>query len=57
MVLYGMESTVGVTLEMMIAHGQGVMRGAKKACVIVDLPFGSYQESKEQAFRNAAHAF
>ncbi|MDL2408805.1 3-methyl-2-oxobutanoate hydroxymethyltransferase [Rhizobium calliandrae] len=54
MVLYGMESTVGVTLEMMIAHGQGVMRGAKKACVIVDLPFGSYQESKEQAFRNAA---
>ncbi|AVA22077.1 3-methyl-2-oxobutanoate hydroxymethyltransferase [Rhizobium sp. LEGMi198b] len=54
MVLYGMESTVGVTLEMMIAHGQGVMRGAQKACVIVDLPFGSYQESKEQAFRNAA---
>jgi 3-methyl-2-oxobutanoate hydroxymethyltransferase len=54
MVLYGMETTVGVTLEMMIAHGQGVMRGAKKACVIVDLPFGSYQESKEQAFRNAA---
>ncbi|MBB4569122.1 3-methyl-2-oxobutanoate hydroxymethyltransferase [Rhizobium leucaenae] len=54
MVLYGMETTVGVTLEMMIAHGQGVMRGAQKACVIVDLPFGSYQESKEQAFRNAA---
>ena len=54
MVLYGMETTVGVTLEMMIAHGQGVMRGVKHACVIVDLPFGSYQESKEQAFRNAA---
>lgn len=54
MVLYGMESTVGVTLEMMIAHGQGVMRGVKNACVIVDLPFGSYQESKEQAFRSAA---
>ncbi|MBB5573432.1 MULTISPECIES: 3-methyl-2-oxobutanoate hydroxymethyltransferase [Rhizobium] len=54
MVLYGMETTVGVTLEMMIAHGQGVMRGAQKACVIVDLPFGSYQESKEQAFRNSA---
>ncbi|EJK82239.1 3-methyl-2-oxobutanoate hydroxymethyltransferase [Rhizobium sp. AP16] len=53
MVLYGMESTVGVTLEMMIAHGQGVMRGVQKACVIVDMPFGSYQESKEQAFRNA----
>jgi 3-methyl-2-oxobutanoate hydroxymethyltransferase len=54
MVLYGMESTLGVTLEMMIAHGQAVMRGSKRACVIVDLPFGTYQESKEQAFRNAA---
>ena len=54
MVLYGMESTLGVTLDMMIAHGQAVMRGSKRACVIVDLPFGSYQESKEQAFRNAA---
>ena len=53
MVLYGMETTGGVTMEMMIAHGQAVMRGAKHACVIVDLPFGSYQESKEQAFRNA----
>ncbi|MBB3607452.1 3-methyl-2-oxobutanoate hydroxymethyltransferase [Rhizobium sp. BK602] len=54
MVLYGLESTVGVTMEMMIAHGQAVMRGVESACVIVDLPFGSYQESKEQAFRNAA---
>jgi 3-methyl-2-oxobutanoate hydroxymethyltransferase len=54
MVLYGMESTLGVTLEMMIAHGKAVMRGSKKACVIVDMPFGSYQESREQAFRNAA---
>lgn len=54
MVLYGMESTLGVTLDMMIAHGQAVMRGSKRACVIVDMPFGSYQESKEQAFRNAA---
>lgn len=54
MVLYGMDSTLGVTLEMMIAHGKAVMRGSKKACVIVDLPFGSYQESREQAFRNAA---
>ena len=54
MVLYGMETTVGVTVEMMIAHGQAVMRGASHACVIVDLPFGSYQESKEQAFRTAA---
>jgi ketopantoate hydroxymethyltransferase (EC 2.1.2.11) len=54
MVLYGMESTLGVTLEMMIAHGQAVMRGSKRSCVIVDLPFASYQESKESAFRNAA---
>jgi 3-methyl-2-oxobutanoate hydroxymethyltransferase len=54
MVLYGMDSTLGVTLEMMIAHGQAVMRGSKRACVIVDLPFASYQESKESAFRNAA---
>ncbi|KKX27139.1 3-methyl-2-oxobutanoate hydroxymethyltransferase [Rhizobium sp. LC145] len=53
MVLYGMETTVGVTLEMMIAHGQAVMRGAGKACVVVDMPFGTYQESKEVAFRNA----
>jgi 3-methyl-2-oxobutanoate hydroxymethyltransferase len=54
MVLYGLETTVGVTMEMMIAHGQGVMRGVEHACVIVDLPFGAYQESKEQAFRSAA---
>lgn len=54
MVLYGLETTVGVTMEMMIAHGQAVMRGASRACVVVDMPFGSYQESKEQAFRNAA---
>jgi len=54
MVLYGMDSTLGVTLDMMIAHGQAVMRGVEHACVTVDLPFGSYQESKEQAFRNAA---
>jgi 3-methyl-2-oxobutanoate hydroxymethyltransferase len=53
MVLYGLDTTVGVTMEMMIAHGQAVMRGAKRGCVIVDLPFGAYQESKEQAFRNA----
>ena len=54
MVLYGMDTTVGVTMEMMVAHGQAVMRAATHACVIVDLPFGSYQESKEQAFRSAA---
>ena len=54
MVLYGMDSTLPVTLEMMIAHGQAVMRGSQKACVIIDLPFGSYQESREQAFRTCA---
>ncbi len=54
MVFYGMPSTVGVTLEMMLAHGAAVTRGSERACVIVDLPFGSYQESPQQAFRNAA---
>ena len=54
MVLYGMESTIGVTTEMMIGHGKAVMRAATHACVIVDLPFGAYQESREQAFRTAA---
>jgi 3-methyl-2-oxobutanoate hydroxymethyltransferase len=54
MVLYGLDSTVGVTMDMMIAHGQAVMRGSVSACVVVDLPFGSYQESKEIAFRSAA---
>ena len=54
MVLYGMDSTLAVTLDMMIAHGKAVMRGSQRACVVVDMPFGSYQESREQAFRNAA---
>lgn len=54
MVVYGFESSVQVTLDMMINHGQAVMRGSKDACVVVDLPFGAYQESKEQAFRSAA---
>jgi len=54
MVFYGMDSTVGVTMEMMIGHGASVVRGSTHACVIVDMPFGSYQESPVQAFRNAA---
>jgi 3-methyl-2-oxobutanoate hydroxymethyltransferase len=54
MVLYGMESTLGVTVDMMIHHGIAVMRGSRRACVIVDLPFGSYQESPQAAFRVAA---
>lgn len=54
MVVYGFESTLPVTLDMMIAHGGAVVRGSETACVVVDMPFGSYQESREQAFRNAA---
>jgi len=54
MVVYGMENTVGVTVDMMVAHGSAVMRAVQRSCVIVDLPFGSYQGSKEQAFANAA---
>lgn len=54
MVLYGLETTLGVSVETMVAHGQAVVRGARRACVVVDLPFGSYQESPEQAFRTAA---
>ena len=54
MVVYGLSSTLPVTLEMMIAHGAAVVRGASRACVIVDMPFGSYQESPAQAFANAA---
>ena len=54
MVLYGLPSTLGVTLDMMIAHGAAVMRGTTRALVLVDLPFGSYQASPEQAFHSAA---
>lgn len=54
MVVYGMESTIPVTIDMMIAHGAAVVRGARHALVVVDLPFGAYQESPAQAFRSAA---
>ncbi|MFO1210564.1 MAG: 3-methyl-2-oxobutanoate hydroxymethyltransferase [Amaricoccus sp.] len=54
MVVHGLPSTVGVTLDMMVLHGQAVRRGAARALVVVDLPFGSYEASPEQAFRNAA---
>jgi 3-methyl-2-oxobutanoate hydroxymethyltransferase len=54
MVMYGMESTLGVTLDMMIAHGAAVVRGADKSLIVVDLPFGTYEESPAQAFHNAA---
>ncbi len=54
MVVYGLDSTLPVTLEMMIAHGAAVVRGASQAAVVVDMPFGSYQASCEQAFLSAA---
>jgi 3-methyl-2-oxobutanoate hydroxymethyltransferase len=54
MVVHGLPNTVGVTLEMMILHGQAVMRGSKRAMVVVDMPFGTYEGSPEAAFANAA---
>lgn len=54
MVMHGMESTVGVTIDMMIAHGKAVVRGTKRALIVVDMPFGTYEESPNAAFRNAA---
>ncbi|MGC2713418.1 MAG: 3-methyl-2-oxobutanoate hydroxymethyltransferase, partial [Pseudolabrys sp.] len=54
MVMHGLETTVPVTLEMMILQGHAVMRGSKCALVVVDMPFASYEASKEQAFMNAA---
>src|ERR1051325_7209143 len=53
MVMHGMESTVPVTLDMMILQGRAVMRGSERALVVVDMPFGSYEASKEQAFHAA----
>jgi 3-methyl-2-oxobutanoate hydroxymethyltransferase len=53
MVMHGLRTTVPVTLEMMILQGQAVMRGSERALVVVDMPFGSYEASKEQAFANA----
>ena len=52
-VLYGLENTLAVDLEMMIRHGQAVMRSVKNACVVIDMPFGTYEENPEQAYRNA----
>jgi len=52
MAVHGLPNTVPVTLEMMILHGQAVMRGSRRALVVIDMPFGSYERSKEQAFEN-----
>jgi 3-methyl-2-oxobutanoate hydroxymethyltransferase len=54
MVMHGLETTVPVTLDMMILQGLAVMRGSRRALVVIDMPFGSYEASKEQAFMSAA---
>ncbi|MCC6982082.1 MAG: 3-methyl-2-oxobutanoate hydroxymethyltransferase [Bauldia sp.] len=54
MVMHGFETTIPVTLDMMILQGQAVMRGSRHALVVVDLPFGSYEESPAAAFRAAS---
>lgn len=54
MVIYGFDSTLPVTVDMMINHGRAVVKSSQNALVVVDMPFGSYQEGPEQAFRNAA---
>ncbi len=54
MVLHGLPSTLGVTMEMMILHGQAVARGLSRALMVIDMPFASYEEGPAQAFRNAA---
>lgn len=53
MVLYGFENTLSVTLEMMIAHGAAVVRSSSQALVVVDMPYGSYETSPDQALTNA----
>lgn len=54
-VIYGLPSTVPVTLEMMAAHGAAVVRGSYRSVVVVDMPFGSYEASPAQAFESAAY--
>lgn len=54
MVVYGFDSTLPVTLEMMIAHGAAVVRGSERACIVVDMPFGTYEASPETAYANCA---
>ena len=52
--LYGMENTRSVTIEMMIQHARAVLRGTKNSLVVVDLPFGSYEQSPQQAYKTAS---
>ena len=53
MVLHGHANTLGATMEMMALHGQAVMRGAQRACVVVDMPAGSYEDSADEALTSA----
>ncbi len=54
MVMHGLETTIPVTLDMMILQGRAVIRGSSRALIVVDMPFGSYEASCEDAFRAAA---
>jgi len=54
MVLHGLPDTLGVTMDMMVLHGRAVRRGLGRALMVVDMPFGSYEASPQEAFRNAA---
>ncbi len=54
MTVYGMDNTLGVSLEMMIAHGRAVARASSQALVVIDMPFATYQQSPGQAFASAA---
>src|SRR5258707_9725723 len=53
-VMHGFENTLPVTLDMMILQGNAVMRGSRRSLVVVDMPFGSYEESPQAAFRSVA---
>ena len=55
MVAYGLPDTLTITVEQLGQHTAAVVRATQHACVVADMPFGSYQESPAQAFRNAAH--
>ncbi len=54
MVMYGMENTLDVTLDMMINHGKAVMRCSPSSYIVVDMPYGSYEDSAELAYKNAS---
>ncbi|MEM7071306.1 MAG: 3-methyl-2-oxobutanoate hydroxymethyltransferase [Pseudomonadota bacterium] len=55
MVVYGMQDTLSVSLQMLSSHGRAVVQATQKALIVIDMPFGSFEVSKEEAFKNAAH--